>query len=202
MLAADERLEPFRDAEAIGDVVGSIGHLNERGFRLGGIVGALVRQAADRFAQRRADTRPFFVVELADERRQYGAEIGFAEGPRHRFVPALRGLADRVGGLGADLGKREPQCGNEVGDERGALEAADRADRENGRLRIAAADPGAQRQQIGGGRGAPLLGLKDREARGRHDRAWLRARGRGHGEHPENSEATDKCPAASWLGGR
>ena len=163
MLAADERLEPFRDAEAIGDGVGPIGHVNERGFRLGGIVGALVRQAADGFAQRRADTRPFFVVELRDECRQHGAEVGLAERPRHRFVPALRGLADRVGGLGTDLGKREPQCRNEVGDERRALEAADRTDRENGRLRIAAADPGAQRQQVCWGRGAPLLGLKDRE---------------------------------------
>ena len=118
-----------------------------------------------------------FVVEVRDQRSSASTPMSGA--PNGRVADPFQPCAAWPIAFAASVrtsGQREVERRDEVGDERRPLETADRADRENRRQRIAAADPGAQRQQIGGVGRAPFLGLENREPRRRHDRAWLRAR--------------------------
>ena len=191
VLAPDQRFEALGDAETVGDILRLAGERDQRRLRAGDVVVGLIGKPADRLAQRSAPARLFLVIELCDQRGEDGPEVQGARWPR-LFRPTLGGLADRIGRFGADFRKRELKRGKEVGNERRPLEASYGADRENRRLRIAAANARAQGDEIDRPGGAPFLGLQDRQPRRRHHGAGLSVRDRWRGELTENTENTDQ----------
>ncbi len=191
-LDADERFESFRDAEPIGNRFGAPRQVEQRTFRRFRLRCGEKRQATDRRADRRADVGVRFDFQAGDERRH--REIERAGRRRRPLLPALRRLADGVGRFRADLGERVAQREGDVGNQRGALEAAERAHRDADRLRVAAVGAGPDDREIVRRRRAAILGLQHREAR--HARPFgggiLGARRDREEKQPRRHEDTKK----------
>ena len=151
-----ERLERFGDAESIGHRAGASRHVDERALRILDLLGGRVRQTSDCLAQRGAHVAVRLRLEPGGERglrRVYRAAIGVS-----------RRLSDGVRRLGTDFRQLVPEPGDDVGDDRRALEAAERPDGEAPRLRIRAVRAGSKRADVVRRGRAAIFGLKDGEA--------------------------------------
>ena len=163
---AKERFQAFRDAQAIGRDRGWP-TIRARRWRLSARSmsgAALVRQARDGFAQRRADVRVGLNVQPRDERRLCAGDRDGGAGRCLERPEALRGLRDRVRGFGADFRQRMPQRRENVGNQRRAARVRPSARTAmrtvSGRvLRV----PLLRIDEVARRRGAALFGLHDRE---------------------------------------
>ncbi len=160
---ADERFESLRDAEPIVNRVVARRGLDDRplgGFELRrGLVGKAPNRGAQRFA------RVGVGLDLQPRRKRRDDRVDRGDRGRLVLLPALGSLTDRVGGFRAHFGQRVSQRGQDVGNERWALQPAQRADGDLRGLRIAAARSGANDGEIVRRRRAAVLGLQDRQPR-------------------------------------
>ena len=158
-MKAHQRLESLRDAEPVGDRFGARRHLEQRSLRRLDLRRGCYT-AGGRSSRRSPRERPS-PLRLSAARRA-GRRRRRARTPAaalSRF-PALRGLTDRVRGLRAHFRERMPQRRRDVGDERRALEAAERANGDAHRLTVAAARAGLddRRGRAPSARGGPRPG--------------------------------------------
>ena len=158
--APNERLERLRDAKPVGHRLGpgcrldqgSLGRLRLRGGDIG--------DASDRFADRGAHVGLVLDLQPCDQRRKRSVD----RGGRGVCFPPLCRLTDRVGRLDAELARRVSERGNDVGNQCGTLEAAERTNGSARRRLVAAVRPRTEDREIARQRRPAILGLQDGEA--------------------------------------
>ena len=152
------------------------GDLDQRPLRRLGLRRADVRQPADRLADRRADVGLGFDLQARGERRRAPRRARTRPAPCRAFQPCAA-CPMALAASARISGSAWRSDGQEVGNERGALEAAERAHGDADRLRVAAVEAGADDREIARRRRAAILGLEHGEPRRarRRGRLVLRA---------------------------
>jgi hypothetical protein len=210
-LDPNEAFETLRNAQAVGHRLRASRHLDQHALRAFHLRRVDVRKAAERIADRFAHVRFGFDFQARDKRARHrldsrggrGAEpCTLTPGPRTLF-PSLRGLRHRIRRLSPDLGQRVAQQGHEIGNQRGTLEAADRANRDADGLRVATVQTGAQDREIARRLRAAIFRLQH----GEPCRAWgsrliLRVSRRTEktAENAKNAEKSFLCDLSALRG--
>jgi hypothetical protein len=182
---ASQSLERLGHGQPVGHIGALRGQIEQRLLGRAHVGGLAVRQPPDAFGQRRPRVGILLVREARDESLQHHSRSGSTV---RAALHARRRLGHRIGGFSPYLRVAIDQCRQDVGDERRPFEPTQGADGEPGRLRIGAADPGADGGEIGRRGCSPILCLKNGKPR--------RINGLTEGRRTESDEQKRK-PAPS-----